>query len=84
MRTRLLASAALAATFTTSALGIVACSSFDPTGVDGTVTNRTQKHDPATKASDFYLTVNGRTYRVDYSTWSTCFRGSHYPACKNR
>lgn len=59
------------------------CSDQDPTGVNGTVTGRDQRHDPATKASAFYLTIGGTEYKVSYDTYSQCVRGSHYPTCKH-
>lgn len=59
------------------------CNNQDPTGISGTVTDRDQRHDPATKASAFYLTISGTEYKVSYDTYSHCFHGSHYPACKH-
>lgn len=58
--------------------------SIDPVGVEGTVTARFPRHDPATHAEDYYLTIGTRDYRVDYATYAVCFRGSYYPACKHR
>jgi hypothetical protein len=75
------AALALAATVV-PALLVGGCS-IDPTGVEGTVTDRFSRHDPATHASDFYLAISGQAYRVDYATYAACFRGSHYPACKH-
>jgi len=66
-----------------AAFTVSGCNNQDPT-VAGTVISRDQRHNPATHASAFYLTVGGNEHEVSYSTYSRCVRGSHYPTCKNR
>jgi len=70
-------SLAVVAAFTVSG-----CNNQNPT-VTGTVTSRDQRHNPATHASAFYLTINSTEHEVSYATYSHCFRGSRYPTCKN-
>lgn len=76
---RLLGAVALAVLAVFTASG---CNSQDPT-VAGTVTGRDQRHNPATHASAFFLTINGIEHEVSYDAYSHCFRGSRYPTCKN-
>jgi hypothetical protein len=56
--------------------------SLDPTNVTGTVTSHDVRYNPATKVNNYYLTIAGTEYRVNYDTYNHCRDGQQYPKCK--
>ncbi|MEY9876028.1 hypothetical protein ABH931_005535 [Streptacidiphilus sp. MAP12-33] len=80
--------AARAATLALTAALAGACAAPEA-DVSGTVIDRYPWHNPATHSEELRLTIrlaDGSTmsFRVYDPTYGKCFRGSHYPACKNR
>jgi hypothetical protein len=56
---------------------------IEPTNISGTVTSRSMQFNAATKHWQYYLTVNGQTFRVYFQTYNACTTGKQYPTCKN-
>ncbi|MEV0749791.1 hypothetical protein AB0I75_32060 [Streptomyces sp. NPDC050273] len=60
-----------------------------PAGPAGQVQSREQKHDPATHAQRFELTVktphgSARTFQVTVDDYDACRANAAYPACTQR
>lgn len=73
---------AVAATATAALLATAACN-IEPTNISGTVTARSIKYNAATKVNNYYLTVQGQTFRVYFQTYNDCATGAQYPKCKD-